>query len=356
VPNIRQSYQSRRQFIAGLAAAGGSLAANGCAMRAKGASTKPIRGTWFEFQHHNTAEGIYWNPQCAAFDCSQWEDKVREMAEIGLEYVVLMETALYFKAFYETGIFPRWELACHDPIERILSTADRHGVKIFMGGGFYGDWMSPNIIGDPNARRKRLAAIEELTAIYGGHKSFYGWYWPNEAFINKVYSERFIAYVNECSSLARSLKSGVRTLIAPYGTRVAVPDDTYVRQLESLDIDIIAYQDEVGVRKSKTTETAAFYEGLRRAHNRVPRVAIWADMEIFEFEGETYRSALLPAHFERVEQQIAAISPFVDTILVYQYLGMLHRPGSPSFAGHPGSTQLSSDYVGWLKTHHPEVL
>lgn len=352
-------YMTRRAFLgaAGMTAAAYGM---GCSPRKEAetpetaaSTTLPIKGSWFEFQHHNEAEGIYWNPQCKAFTCEQWGDKIKEMADCGLEYIVLMETALYFKAFYKTDIFPPFEIDCADPIEAILAAGDTCNVKIFMGGGFYGDWMSPDIITDPEARTRRLKAIEELVGIYGSHKSFYGWYWPNEAYINKHFSERFIEYVNECSALARSLQPMTKTLIAPYGTRVAVPDDGYVRQLENLDVDIIAYQDEVGVRKSTPLETPSFYEGLRKAHDKVPNVAIWADMEIFEFEGDVYKSALLPAKFGRVTQQIEAISPFVDTILVYQYLGMMNKPGSTCFAGHPDSVTLYNDYRAWVDTNHP---
>ena len=63
----------------------------------------------------------------------------------------------------------------------------------------------------------------------------------------------------------------VRILIAPYGTRVAVPDDKYAKQLESLDVDIVAYQDEVGVQKSRVDETSASYEGLKKVHDRVAK-------------------------------------------------------------------------------------
>jgi len=351
---------SRRTFLKSSAI--GALTAAGCSEgnRENSSSpqqlTKPLKGSWFEFQHHNTAEGVYWNPQCQAFTCAQWEDKVAEIAGIGMEYLVLMATALYFEAYYKTNIFPQHVMECDDPIEAVLSAADRVGVKFFMGGGFYGDWMSPEIITDPEAGKKRLQAIEELTKLYGHHRSFYGWYWPNEAYINKHFSERFIDYVNECSGLARSLSPTTKTLIAPYGTRVAVPDDEYVRQLERMDADIIAYQDEVGVRKSTPDETPAFYEGLRKAHDKVPHVALWADMEIFEFEGEVYRSALLPASFDRVERQIKSISPYVDTILVYQYQGMMNKPNSDSFAGHPDSVKLYNDYTAWLIKNHPGVM
>jgi len=361
---------TRRAFLQSTAALGALAAGAGCSGESGSESetaagntaapskpeTKPIAGSWFEFQHHNTAEGTFWNPLTSAYSCGQWRDKVEEIAGLGLEYLVLMHTALDFQAFYETDIFPKWELACPDPVEAVLSAADECGIKFFMGGGFYGDWMSPHIVSDPDARKKRLRAIEELTGLYGGHPSFYGWYWPNEAFINKRFSDTFIAYVNECSALARSLMPRTKTLIAPYGTRVAVPDDAFVGQLEALDIDIIAYQDEVGVRKSRVEELPAFYEGLRRAHDRVPDVALWADMEIFEFEGEVYKSPLIPASFSRVERQIEAISPFVDTILVYQYQGMMNEPESDSFAGHPASTTLYNAYRSWLTEHHPDVL
>jgi len=269
-----------------------------------------------------------------------------------MEYLVLMATALYYRAFFPTQIFPEWQLACRDTLETVLSAADNYGVKFFIGGGFYGDWQSPNIISDPIATRKRLQAIEEIAKLYGHHRSFYGWYWPNEAFINRHFSEEFIHYVNTCSQLARRLTPQARILIAPYGTRVAVPDDQYVRQLESLDVDIIAYQDEVGVRKSSVKETPAFYGGLRKAHDRAQRAAIWADVEIFQFEGTVYKSAALPAPFPRVLRQLEAVSPWVDKILVYQYQGMMNKPDSAAFCGSPESTRLYLEYMNWLNTRN----
>jgi len=309
---------------------------------------KPLSGTWFEFQHHATVEGVDWNPACASFSSRQWEEKVKEIADVGMKYLVLMETALYYRAFFPTRIFAPWRLACSDPMEAVLSAADQHSVKFFIGGGFYGDWESSHIITDRVAARNRLQAIEELTRLYSHHPSFYGWYWPNEASINPYFSEEFIDYVNTCSRLARRLTPEAKILIAPYGTRVALPDDNYVRQLEALDVDFVAYQDEVGVRKSTPQETPRFYEGLRRAHDRAHRSAIWADVEVFECEGTVYKSALIPAPFERVLQQMAAVSPYVDKILVYQYQGMMNRPVSGAFCGRAESAKLYSNYMAWL--------
>lgn len=353
-----ETKMNRRNFLYALGASGAMLGALPQTMKLWPASPviKPISGSWFEFQHHATVEGVDWNPMCARFTCQQWDAKIKEIADAGMEYLVLMATALYYRSFSPTKIFPEWQLACPDPMEAVLSAADNYGVKFFIGGGFYGDWQSSNIISDPIAAKKRLQAIEQITKLYSHHRSFCGWYWPNEAFINRHYSEEFIRYVNTSSRLARQLTPQARILIAPYGTRVAVPDDKYVRQLESLDVDIIAYQDEVGVRKSAVEETPAFYERLRKAHDRAQRAAIWADVEIFQFEGAVYKSALLPAPFQRVLRQLEAVSPWVDKILVYQYQGMMNKPGSAAFCGSPESTELYTAYVNWLKTRKQGAL
>ena len=83
---------------------------------------------------------------------------------------------------------------------------------------------------------------------------------------------------------------------------------------------------------------------------------LWADVEIFEFEGAVYKSALLPAPFARVQRQLEAVSPYVDRILVYQALGMTNAPNSPVLAGHEDSTALYADYARWLRHHHPDRL
>lgn len=310
---------------------------------------KPIHGSWFEFQHFFDVEGEYWNPACAKFTAEQWEAKIQEMAAIGMDSIVLMNVACHGKAYYETPLCPSYPIACEDPIEAVLRAGDTLGVKFFIGIGYFTPCNSPiRLVNDPAETKRRLQAIDEVAERYGRHASFHGWYWPHEAYINQHFQEGFIEYVNTCSKEGRSVLPGAKTLIGPYGTLTATSDDEYVRQLDRLDVDIIAYQDEVGVEKSRVEETPRFYEELRRAHDRVPSVQLWADVELFRFEGKVYRSALLPAPFERVKRQLEAVSPFVEKILVYQYLGMMNPPDSDAFAGHPASVELYRDYVEWI--------
>lgn len=56
-----------------------------------------IHGTFFEFHHRNTAEGKYRNPTIDGFGENDWREKVRKIGTAGMEYIVVMATALYEK-------------------------------------------------------------------------------------------------------------------------------------------------------------------------------------------------------------------------------------------------------------------
>lgn len=313
---------------------------------------KPIVGSWFEFQHHSAVEGTPWNKTLEKFTAIQWDAKIKEMADAGLRYLSLLDIAIYDKSFYPSALLPQHQLGCDDPLEVVLSAADKYGIRFFISNGFFGDWyQSIALMQDKEVHKLRVKAMNEVAEKYGHHKSFYGWYYPNETGIDGHYSPIFIDYVNACSAEAARLTPKAKTLIGPYGTRQVKADDKFVRQLEELDVDFIAYQDEIGVEKTKVEESAAFFEQLYNAHKKAAKAKLWADVEVFRFEGQVYKSALLPAAPERVIQQLEAVSPYVEKILIYQYGGLINKPGSEVFAGHPDSVKLYEELVrhGYLK-------
>ncbi len=321
--------------------------------------TKPITGTWFEFRHHNPKEGIYWDETLHNFTEEQWRAKIREMKEFGMKYAALLCTSLYNKTYFKSSVFPqRWELACQDPIEVILDEADKVGLNIFLSNGFYGDWLPLHrtmtdpreIMSSTEILRRTCVAMNELTELYGHHNSFYGWYYPDESWINGYMDEEFIQYVNFSSAEMHKLGKRFKSLIGPYGTKDLIADDRYVRDLERLDVDICAYQDEVGVQKSSYTDTAAYFEALKKAHDKAGRSILCGNAEVFSFEGEVYKSALVPAPFERVRKQLEAMSPYVEEIFIYQYPGLMSKPGSIAPLGHPDAEILYGDYINYRKS------
>ncbi|MFA6702167.1 MAG: DUF4434 domain-containing protein, partial [Dysgonamonadaceae bacterium] len=251
---------------------------------------KPIEGSWFEFQHHSLIEGKYWNPALESFTAEQWEDKIKEIAECGIRYLVLLDTAIYGKSFYPSHILPKHQLGCDDPLETVLSAADKYGIRFFISNGFYGEWTNPAFLMKDEATHKlRLKAMNEIAEKYAHHKSFYGWYYPNETGINGYYDDIFINYVNNCSREAYKLTPKAKTLIAPYGTRNVIADEKYLKQLDLLNVDFIAYQDEVGVEKTAVEESGRFFERLYNLHKKAAKSRLWADIEVFKFEGTVYK-------------------------------------------------------------------
>mgnify|MGYP002228109568 CR=1 FL=1 len=61
---------------------------------------KPISGSWFEFQHPGGKEGVYWDKDLRQFTAAQWREKIREISETGMEYLVMMNVAAHGKAFF----------------------------------------------------------------------------------------------------------------------------------------------------------------------------------------------------------------------------------------------------------------
>jgi len=229
----------------------------------------------------------------------------------------------------------------------VLDEADAAGLSFFVGNGFWGRWDDFSTASDEQANARRPDGIVELLDKFGRHESFVGWYWPDEAEINPLFSPSFIDYVNRQSAVARELDASKKTLIAPYGTnKVRDGDLEFVRQLRNIDVDIIAYQDEVGVRKTGIERLESIWGVISRAHSQAPRIRLWADVEIFDFEGEVYKSALAPAELERISFQIETAARHVEKVLVYQYQGMLNPASSPALCGHPRSTDLYAGLAG----------
>ena len=349
---------NRRNFLkfSALTAAGTGLATSvfagkGMAIDPLDAAIKPISGSWFEFQHLLPAEGEYWDPDLAAFTEEQWKEKVREISELGFEYLVIQEVALDGKAIYASKLAPQFKLGCADPLEAVLAAGDEVGMKFFLSNDFWDDCQKGEfLMTDPGIRKLRAKAMEEITEKYGHHSCFYGWYFPNESYLMPYFDEKFVKYMNECSHIAKSLMPASVNMIAPYHIKAEKADDNFVRQLERMNIDIIAYQDGVGVNSVKLGEAGKYFESLYKAHQKASRARIWADMEVFYFEKGT-KDNLLPADFEtRIIHQMKDISPFVDKILIYQYIGCFNKPGSTAYAGHRNqeSVRLYNQYKSWL--------
>lgn len=303
-----------------------------------------ITGSWFDFYHPNPYEGDCWNSTTQRFTAADWDSKLAEMAEAGLDTLVLLNVALHGKAFYPSDIWSyRWDTVCPDPLEAVLAAGDRLGMTIYVGNGFYTTPIMGGLSTTGDTSSLRFDFAKELAARYGHHASFAGWYLPVEAAIFTHFPDHYIAYANEMADFLRKI-GPQKVLIAPYGTRSVTGDDRFVAQLRSLEVDYIAYQDEIGVDRTTFEAVDATFARLREAHDRAGK-PLWSDLELFKFAGKV----LHPGPFERVRRQLEILSTYSDKVLCYQFLGMMNKPGSPVHAGHETSVRLYEDYMAFLR-------
>lgn len=310
---------------------------------------KRITGSFIEFEHPNRAERVLTHDTQIGFSAAQWQTLVTDMAEMGMDTLILLSTALRGNAYFPFEGFPYPpHFACPDVMNALLSAADQTGQRVFLGVGFYGNADSVTHSTDPAVVSVALKAMETLYALYGHHACVEGWYIADEWCIWDHFDERFIEYINTVSAQSRRLDPKLKVMVAPFGTHCLQADDVFAEQLTRIDADIIAYQDEIGVKKMPLEKLAERFAALRAAHDKAGRSTLWVDTEIFDFAGDVYRSALIPASIERINAQLEAVSPFVDKIIAYTVQGIVSRPHSIASLGGNAAEAL---YRGLTTSH-----
>ncbi len=316
---------------------------------------KRISGSFIEIEHPNRKERVLTHDALSAFSEVEWRALLGDMQSIGIDTAVLLATALRGDSYFPfDGFKTPSHLACPHPIGILLNEADRLGMQLYLGVGFYGSSDSVGNSTDPAVVETALRAMDTLYALYSAHPSFVGWYIADEWCIWDHFDERFITYINTITAKARALCPTHKVIVAPFGTHCLQADEVFIEQLSRIKADVIAYQDEIGVKKMPLRELSARFAALRRAHDAANGPALWVDTEIFTFEGDVYRSALLPAPPERLKAQLDAVSAYVDKILVYTYQGLMSRKGSKAALGGDAAERLYEEYQRLLLEAIPQ--
>lgn len=314
----------------------------------------PITGTFINLAYQDV-RNLYTNPPYIDnTDPQMWEVKIREMKEMGMEYLVFMAVANEGRAYYPSGLMP-WQYPSwrKSPVDAIMDTAAELGMKVFMSTGWAKD--QDDNLRIPAIKQRQMEMMAELAAIYGGHPAFYGWYLPVEDCMGPVLTDYAVDAVNALTARARELTPSAKILISPYGIFNSDFDDPrYEQQVSRLQVDIIAYQDEVGCVREKypLTRLRENWKKLRAIHDKTG-VEMWANCESFAWEKGTNdrTSALIPASFSRLlSQQAAATVGGVDRIISFMMCGIYENPESPYQLGQPHwSGKAYDDYMSWLE-------
>ena len=312
----------------------------------------PVTGTFINLPYQDV-RNRYTNPQ--DIDCTSpalWYSKVAEMYEMGMEYLIFMSVANEQKAYYPSKLmewhYPQWRKS---PVDAVMDAAAEYGMKVFMSTGWAKD--QDDNLRDPAIKGRQIEMMEELAAMYGNHPAFHGWYLPVEDCLGPVLTDYAVEAVNALTARARELTPSAKILISPYGIFNSDFDDPrYEQQLSRLEVDIIAYQDEIGCVRERypLPRLRENWKKLRAIHDRTG-VEMWANCESFAWDKNTNdrSSALVPASYSRfLAQQVAASEGGAEKIISFIFCGLVESPSAAVALGEQTwSQEFYRDYMDW---------
>jgi len=319
-------------------------------------STDRLAGAWAGIYHWSEKEGRLWNPDIKRMTDAQWRELVRAMHRVGMDIVVIGEAfrnQMYVgkhtlekdgyrgRAFYPSRLYPgRMEVAAQDPFDAILSEADRLGMHVFLPVGLYAwfDYTAASL-----AWHQQVAT--ELWELYGRHPSFYGWYVVEEIAGNLGENDgrrrEIVDFFRRFQEHVRRLAPDKPVLLASNCHRIAEAGD-YYRQLLSY-CDILC---PFGFHRMPAGDLSG-HEAARRLQKVCDETGahLWMDLEVFLFDST---GALHPRPISGLLDDLRRFSNF-ETILCYQFPGLMTAPGMSRRLGGEAAVRLYLDYEKYFR-------
>lgn len=329
------------------------------------AASKPVTGAFIQYNSgiiktKNNPDG--WSENI-------WQDELEAFRQAGMDTIIIQFLELDKESFIPD---PKDKLAV-DPTEAILTYADAHRIKVFIGL-WNKEWEGKKIrsldndlikANDKNCKRVAQTALKK----YGKHDSFVGWYIPQEIWNIKwdpTQITRMRNLYRLISDNAKKLDQNNKPVaISPYFDPNNYkgddpnPQETYKALLQNSGIDILILQDGVGANcletKEKIDSTVKHY--FQQFHNaaNAAGVKFWGNLESFKtisggcLDEYKTKQILEPTDINRFSAQIEAALrradgdvPMFEKLVTFDFFEFM----SPI---HPGKTfaarkQLYNDY------------
>jgi len=314
-------------------------------------SPRHIGGAWVDIYHHSEGEGRLFNADLAKMTAAQWRELVRAMHAVEMDVIVntmLFQNYTHYgrhtierdgyqgRAYYPSRLFPgRMPIACEDPLEAILSEADKLGMHVFPGIGIYAffDFTPASL-----AWHKKVA--EEVWARYGHHPSLYGWYVSAEIGGNlggtPARWDQIVDFFRQFREHCRRLAPDKPVMLATNSHGVPKAVDAYRRLLPHLDIlcpfgfHRMPAGDVTGEEAARLLQSLCDEAGCH----------LWMDLETFVFH---QGGALYPRPVAGLASDVRRFANF-EKILCYQFPGLLSGPEMSRRPGGEPSVKLYQDY------------
>ncbi len=326
-------------------------------------STRLIDGAWAGIYHWSETEGKHWNKDIKEMTDDQWRELVRSMHKIKMDIIVIQEVFRneYYVgkhnlnvdnyeglAFYPSKLYPgRMPITAQDPIEAILSEADKHGMHVCMGVGMFA-WF--DFTKESLEWHKQVA--KELWDMYGHHPSFYSFYvseesggnldnWESTEEKRRQRKSEIVSFFKEFKEYCNQFAPSKPIMLATNSMQVPQGVDTYPALLENLDILCpfgfarMPENDLTGKQAADLLQKLCDEAGSH----------LWFDLETFLFNED---QSLYPRPMEEIIRDLTLFDNF-EKILCYQFPGVFNDPKMSIRIGEERTIKLFKDYQEYLK-------
>jgi hypothetical protein len=239
------------------------------------------------------------------------------------------------KSYYPSKLFPgRMPIACQDPLEAILSQADKLGMHVMPGIGIYAFFDF-----GPGSLQWHRQVATEFWERYGHHPSFYGWYVSEEKDGGLGTTEErkeIAAFFAEFTPFAHRLAPDKPVMLAPNCFHLRGADAAYRELLPHLDILCPFGFHRMPEGDLPGEEAAAWMQSLCDQSG----CHLWMDLESFVFRNGV---ELHPRPIRGLVSDFTRFPNFEKT-LHYQFPGLMSAPWMSRKPGGPASVQLFNEY------------
>lgn len=315
---------------------------------------------------------------CASWSDERWEQELTSLKEIGMEYIVLGDSAVKNTSGRWYSYYPsqldglKDGYGGKDAIGNALRNCQKFGFKVFVGISLDELWWD-TFVSDPawlNSAMNQCALIaRELYGMYHSlyPDAFYGWYWPPEIWNHGNFASTSGVREKSIQTLANGMNI-VRDALTAIDKTMPMMFSPFVNitlgsakdnALFWKDLitathfrkgDIICPMDSIGGGGCKLEYLDAWTKSYRQAVDETGNVLeFWSNCEDFAY---STAGDPISCSVNRFVKQLQTVSKYCPTIITFAY-SHYYSPQNTE----PGFHKTYADYVktGKVETEAPST-
>lgn len=266
------------------------------------------------------------------WDNKRWDQEMAMLKEAGIEYLIYAPALLTDEKGKITTCYPSSltkKNQQNKTIEKCLQSAQRNGVKLFIGLNFNDRWWKvdydlPWLISQMEMGNK---VADELVALYKEKygDTMYGWYWvwevDNLNCMTAEHQAALAAALNTNLDHLSKITPGMPLMLSPFMNQaVGGNAEEYGKMWENVFAqtrfrigDIFAPQDCVGAGGLTVDKLHEWFSKLKQAVNTKPGLKFWGNVETFD------QRFWVSAPLTRVQQQLEIVNGYVSNLICFAY-------------------------------------